>query len=92
MTLFAERDNNGLPSGHVSAALVFWGLIALRLRQARLYIVVAGYVVLVGWSRMVGGVHYPQDVLGGLLLGSVYLGVFGRLLLKPPGQNLAVEF
>jgi undecaprenyl-diphosphatase len=82
MTLFGEPDSHGLPSGHVSAALVFWGLIAFRLRQARLYIAVACYVALVGWSRRVGGVHYPQDVLGGLLLGSVYLGVFGRFVLE----------
>lgn len=81
-TLFRKPDSSGLPSGHVSAGVIFWGLIALRLRQARVWIAVCGYVALIGWSRMVGGVHYPQDVLGGLLLGSLFLWGFGRFLLR----------
>lgn len=35
------------------------------------------YAVLTGLSRMILGVHFPQDILGGLILGLAMLEVYG---------------
>ena len=73
---------NSFPSGHVFAAVVFYGLLAAmifrrsRLIPLRLLASAMGLsvVVLAGVARVDMGVHWPSDVLGGLLLGSAALG------------------
>lgn len=63
----AELDSS-LPSGHATyAALVagaFWSLLSWRGRVCLLV-----YAALVGWSRIVTGMHFPADVLAGWGLG-----------------------
>lgn len=72
------------PSGHstVSAALVtVLALLAWRTRW-RWPTVILGtlYALLVGYSRLVLGVHYPTDVLAGWLTGvSLVLGAYQLL-------------
>ncbi|MDP4226344.1 MAG: phosphatase PAP2 family protein [Bacteroidota bacterium] len=63
------------PSGHTSAA--FATATALSLAYPKWYVIVPAYswAGLVGYSRMDMGVHYPSDVLGGIItgMGSAYL-------------------
>ena len=69
------------PSGHVLAAAAFWGLIPpwtyvlARRRGAWLVSVVMSATVLavVGVSRIYLNAHWPSDVLGGYLAGSLFL-------------------
>ena len=71
------------PSGHVLAATVIYGLLAYLLLRSvkshlvRLFIILLAVtmVLLVGISRIYFAVHYPTDVVGGVLLGSVILTV-----------------
>jgi hypothetical protein len=37
------------------------------------------YVVLMSLSRMVAGVHFPQDVIAGVVIGLILLGVYAWL-------------
>jgi membrane-associated phospholipid phosphatase len=66
----APDSKGGFPSGHATvAAMVAAMLVVLapgRLRRAAVLTGVA-IAVLVGWSRLYLGVHYPADVLGGYL-------------------------
>ena len=68
---------NSFPSGHVFGAVVFYGFLVgiawphLRWLPLRLLLpsIVASIVVLAGIARVYLGVHWPSDVLAGLLLG-----------------------
>jgi len=64
------------PSGHAQNAVANWGYLALRFRN-RIFTVIAVIVILcIGLSRMVLGVHFPQDVIGGWLIGILLLAVY----------------
>ncbi|MEN3356092.1 MAG: hypothetical protein V7637_74 [Mycobacteriales bacterium] len=77
------------PSGHTAAAVCFYGAVAavvlLRhsrglLRGAAVAVAVA-MPLLVGTSRLYRGMHFPTDVLAGLLLGTTWLTVSTRRFL-----------
>ncbi len=69
------------PSGHATAAVAFYGFIIyflwkhLRTWKAKTLTLFIGVfiIILVGISRMYLGVHYLSDVLGGYLLGLLWL-------------------
>ena len=69
---------SSFPSGHATQASAFWLSLVLVLRATRatpLALRVAGVlatalVLGVAWSRVYLGVHYPSDVIAGVILGS----------------------
>jgi membrane-associated phospholipid phosphatase len=73
VTPLFEEDGFGLPSGHVVLSLVIWGFVAYHVRRWWVWLLLAIYVLLIGWSRMYAGVHYPQDVVAGLVVGGLLL-------------------
>jgi undecaprenyl-diphosphatase len=70
------------PSGHALFATTFFGGLAallwprLRSPTARSLVGLAafGLILLIGFSRIYLGVHYPSDVLGGFAAGAVWVG------------------
>jgi undecaprenyl-diphosphatase len=73
---------HSFPSGHTAAIVVFVGVLSYVLlrsqpRTRRIGLSLAGIVlsVGVGLSRVVLRVHYPSDVLGGILAGTCWLAV-----------------
>ncbi len=75
----------GFPSGHTQAATVAFGYPVSQVQRWRVHIVAAILVFLVALSRMYLGVHYPHDVLGGLVFGYLILFLFVKAapLLEP---------
>lgn len=67
---------HGLPSGHSQAAVVLWGAVASYARKRWAWIVAILLMVLIGFSRIYLGVHFPTDVLGGWTLGVILLAVY----------------
>lgn len=57
------------PSGHTQGATCTYGGIARMTKRNWLRWVMAALVLLVGFSRMYLGAHYPSDVAVGLILG-----------------------
>ena len=60
-------DSPSFPSGHAAAAAAGASALSRLLPRAR--IALWFVAILVGWSRLALGVHYPLDVIGGLLVG-----------------------
>lgn len=66
--IITAPDRFSFPSGHACAALaVAWGYAQAWPDLAPLLI---PFAVVVGWSRVVLGVHYPGDVLAGQLIAA----------------------
>lgn len=56
------------PSGHATVGMAFW--LTLGLCRRDLLPACAAVPILIGVSRVVLGVHFPTDVLGGWALGA----------------------
>src|SRR5215217_9216322 len=74
------------PSGHATVAVGFYGMLTLilayRLRgNARWAVAVSGILVvlLIGFSRLYLGVHYPTDVVAGYLAALLWLICVGAV-------------
>ena len=59
------------PSGHTTMATSFYGCLSKVYKKKLLSILCGILIVLIGLSRLYLGVHWPLDVVGGLLLGSI---------------------
>lgn len=84
------------PSGHALTSLVavgvllvvLWPLINRALRTA-LTIVGVAVVLLVGFSRVILGVHFVSDVLGGWIIGGAWLAAAIGAFHQPRPAELA---
>ena len=57
------------PSGHSQSASVLFFFLAEQFRSKKAYLLALLGALLVGVSRLYLGVHYPKDVIVGILLG-----------------------
>jgi membrane-associated phospholipid phosphatase len=78
----AHGGGNSFPSGHSLGSIVCYGAVLLvflpaaRGRWRTVFIaVIVTLVALIGISRILLGVHYLSDVLGGWTLGITWLGL-----------------
>lgn len=64
-----SENDFGFPSGHAQVSSGFWGYLGLRSKKTCVIIVGTIAVFLVSLSRVYLGVHYPGDVVGGIIFG-----------------------
>jgi hypothetical protein len=85
---------NGFPSGHAQISLTLWVIAASWIGKKWAYIAAVLVSLLVGFSRLYLGVHFPTDLLGGWALGALILCAYflfsDRIaaLLRQGGQRL----
>lgn len=61
------------PSGHTQSTSAFWTFLMLQFKRGYLYVLGACMVLLVAVSRLYLGVHTPLDVVGGALIGLIWV-------------------
>lgn len=70
------------PSGHTQGTSSFYGAMAIYLKKKPMYIIAITMIILVGFSRLYLGVHYPKDVIVGAVLGVVTSFICYKLYIK----------
>lgn len=74
----ATATGYSFPSGHTTGAASFYSALAVSMRRRWVSFLCALAILMVGFSRMYLGVHWPIDVFGGLALGiSVTFATYG---------------
>lgn len=66
-----QPPNDSYPSGHSLQAFVRAGVLAELFPELRTALFARAHRA--GWGRILGGVHYPTDVVGGRILAEVVL-------------------
>jgi len=70
-TIGRVQSNSSFPSGHVasSAAAITILIYLYKIKKLWKLLLLAGFIFLIGFSRIYAGMHYPSDILAGLLVG-----------------------
>jgi len=84
----SEAGSSSFPSGHTLEAFAIAAAISLLISKKKIVIPVYIWAILVAYSRMALGVHYPSDVLAGIIIGT-FIGwvvpwIFQRII--PSGK------
>jgi undecaprenyl-diphosphatase len=98
----AHAGQSSFPSGHAQAVAVAVGVFLLlvlpAVPPARRRVAAAAalaWALLMAFSRVALGVHYPTDVTAGLALGAAWVllcaAVVGPACLRDPGRSRAVR-
>lgn len=67
----SEAGSSSFPSGHTLEVFAIATALSLLIRKKKIIFTVFLWAVLVAYSRMALGVHYPGDVAGGIFIGSL---------------------
>lgn len=81
----ATGTGPGLPSGHAQMSATMWWIAATQIKKTWFWVISIVLVILIGLSRIVLGVHFPADVMGGLILGALF--VLTAAFVQVPGLN-----
>ncbi|MCK9525282.1 MAG: phosphatase PAP2 family protein [Limnochordia bacterium] len=74
-----EQEGYAFPSGHAQGTTAFWGFLAVKLKKPLAWAGAVILVILVSFSRIYLGVHWPIDILGGLAIATVLLAAYASL-------------
>lgn len=77
--LIASPHDFSFPSGHT--AVSFSAVFALMFSKSKLYIPSLILAVIIAFSRLYLFVHYPSDILGGIVVGLI-CGFSGAFIIK----------
>lgn len=59
------------PSGHTQGVATFWMFLMNHFKKKSLYVVGSMIILLVAFSRLYLGVHWPLDVIGGIIIALI---------------------
>lgn len=67
--LVVENDPASFPSGHTTSTFAVLSVLVFKFRHEFWSVVLILFGVVIGFSRIYVGVHYPLDVLAGCIIG-----------------------
>lgn len=82
--LIFKETESAFPSGHTSAVFAMATVIYFYNRAWGIGLMSAG--VIIGAARVVGGVHYPSDIIGGIIIG-VLTGLLVHYMIGPRAES-----
>jgi len=77
-----EQGGYSFPSGHAQGNTAFWGYLAVQIKRRWAYVVAAVLFCLVAFSRVYLGVHFPSDIIVGILVGLAWIVVYELIARK----------
>ncbi|MEB3779518.1 MAG: phosphatase PAP2 family protein [Desulfurococcales archaeon] len=83
-----SAEGPGFPSGHAAITSAFWTLVYMSSRDWILLLAGSMHIIGVGLSRVELGVHYPIDVIGGVVQGSLTAYITLLLINKSNIKNI----
>ena len=88
----ASSYSSSFPSGHAANATITYCALAILLAPRSPLALGAALALsfIIGFSRLVLGVHWPTDVIGGWALGLIWAFALHRLIQLPPTTAPAV--
>jgi membrane-associated phospholipid phosphatase len=86
----SEGGSGSFPSGHTSDAFSIAMIISLFFPKRWIIIPIFIWAILVGYSRMDLGVHYPTDVITGVFIGTGSAILCNRLFKKYRNRDVNV--
>jgi len=70
---YGMESSFGIPSGHSQNAVVVWGMLGWSLSRQSIRWIAITLMFLIGFSRIILGLHFISDVLFGWLIGALLL-------------------
>src|SRR5215472_2667190 len=91
----ANAGGASFPSGHSTQAAAIYGALAYVVARHRprthallSWVSAALLILMISWSRLFLGVHYPSDVAGGVLIGTLWAAVTVAVLFGPRTRSV----
>ncbi len=86
-----EQGGFAFPSGHAQGSTTLWLMLVLLIRKRWMSILAVVMVTLISVSRLYLGVHYPADILGGLLIGATLVILYDKFLFDAFKEYLSAK-
>jgi membrane-associated phospholipid phosphatase len=69
----------GLPSGAAQSAVIYFGFVCLECKRPLYRYLALVFALILCFSRVYLGMHYPTDILGGLIVGAILLLIYSKV-------------
>lgn len=73
-----KQPDSSFPSAGTLDTAIFWSYLALQFRQRAVWVWAIIAIVLIGFTRVYLGAHYPTDVIASIVIAAIILALVVR--------------